>query len=823
MEQLWLDLRYAVRMMNRARTLTLCAVLTLALGIGANTAIFTLINALVVRSLPVSAPQELVQIMSQTPGEPMRVGGFPWRVYEHYRDNQSVFSALFGTTMTRWRVTQDGTESETLWGGHVTGNWFPALGIGPAAGRLIGPQDDRVGGPTAAVAVLNWWYWDSRFNRDPAVVGRQITIENVPVTVIGVAPRDFFGLQAGLRPSVWTPAALAPLLQQGGGANSPQGLERLTLGLMGRLKPGVSIDRARAEMRVLDRFRIDLLAQTNSNPLVRQLKLDVLPASSGFSLFQRQWARPLLVLMGVVAVILFLACLNVATMLLARSAARQREMAVRVSLGAGRWRLVRQVLTESLLVSSVAALVGIALAWVGASALLRMLSSGRPLPGLPAQLELDVKPDLNVLLFTAAAAVLTGVVFGSAPAWSAFASAAISPLRQVGESRSRRLFSRSLVVGQVLLSVALLSAAGLFVTHLSRMRTDDLGFQRESVLLVSLEPAGSGYTSEQLTVIYRELLDRLPTIPGVQLATLSSITPLSGAGWSRFVTVEGFPEDRERRRYVSLNAVAPKYFDTFRMPLLAGRDFAFEDAGRPRVAIINLAMADYYFGRANAIGRHVSIEGDAQPYEIIGIVGNAKYSEPREPAPRTMYLNAFQDNRIASQLALRTTSAPTAIVADVRRLVNDTLKGIKVGKVTTLAEQVDAAIVPERLLAAFSGLFALLGAMLAAIGLYGLLAYTIVRRVPEIGVRMALGATRGDITRMVLRTALGLVCVGLVLGASLALLVQRVLTRALSLPAPGPETILVSAGIMVVVGLLAAAVPARRAARVEPTEALRSE
>jgi predicted permease len=715
---------------------------------------------------------------------------------------------------------------------------------------LIGPQDDRLGDAGAAfggaaVAVVSWSYWQSRFDLDPAIVGKAITIDGVPVTVIGVAPRGFFGLAVGLKPDVWLPVAMAPVLEQAranasasasagtgatasaSAAGNPQtALDRLTLGVMGRLKPGVSLAQAQAEMSVLDRWRIEDLAKASTNPLIRQLKLIVAPAGEGFSVLQALWGRTLFLLMAVVCLVLIVACTSVAIMLLARSGVRQREMTVRVSLGASRWRLLRQVLTESLLMSFIASLLGLFIAYAGASALVHGLTSGRRLPGLPERLLVDVQIDLRVLLFTAGAAVLTGLLFGMAPAWSAFSSAPVSLLRHAGETRSRRLFGKSLVVAQVALSVVLLSAAGLFVGHLSNLRDLDLGFRRESTLLVTLEPQGAGYSRQQLTSLSHELLDRLATIPGVRLATLSAITPVSGAGWSRLVDVEGFHEAAADRRYVALNAVAPRYFETYGTPLVAGRDFRFDDEGRPRVAIVNQAMARYYFGDGNPLGRHVTVdgEGQSQPYEIVGVVGDAKYADPHEKAPRTLYLHAFQDGRIGSQFALRTDTAPAAIADDVRRAVGDVLKTVKVGKVTTLAEQVDASLVTERLLATLSGLFAALGALLAAIGLYGLLAYTVMRRTNEIGVRLALGATRGDVTRMVLNGALALLFAGLVAGVPLSMLGRRLAARMVEGVSTGSQfSIVLAAAAMIAVGLLAAYVPARRAARVEPRDALRHD
>lgn len=824
LESLLQDLRFGARLLRKSPGFTAVAVLTLALGIGANTAIFSLINTLMLRMLPVREPEQLVELLTRHPGEG-HWNTFSWQSYEHFRDNNHVFSGLIATGQSPFSgggslyVRGEGLEPENVNGQYVTGNFFPVLGVKPALGRLIGPADNQMGS-SANVAVVSWSYWNSRFQLDRAILGKQIMVEDVPVMVVGVTPPEFFGVQTGNREDIWLPVAIEPIMHPGPRyANT----RYPWLKLLGRLKPGVSIEQARAEMAVLFQWTIEDESKKRNDPNLRLMKSEVEPAGAGLSRLRDLYAKPLVGLMALVGLLL-IACTNVASMLLARGAARQREMAVRFSLGAGRLRLVRQVLTESLLLSVAGSLLGILLAYFCTGLLVRMMGSGR---GFQRVDELQVRPDSAVLLFTAAVALLSGVLFGLAPAVHAMGSAPASSLRhagRAGETRVRRLFGKSLVVTQVAFSVVLLSAASLFIRQLSDLRNLDLGFQRDRVLLVTLDPARSGYSGEQLSRAYRELLRRLEAIPGVRSATICAVSPIEGPGANRDATVEGYQAKPGERRFVMENWIAPKYFETFGTPLVAGRDFNSDDQGRSRVAIVNQTMVRYFFGDRNPIGRHVTFDGDDQAYEIVGVVGDAKYQEMREATMRTIYFNTFQFPGPASQFAIRTSIDPAAVAPEVRRTVRELLKTVTVVRVTTLAEQVDASIVPERLIATLSGLFGALGAVLAAIGIYGLLAYTVARRINEIGIRRALGATRGDVTGMVLRDALAMVCAGLAIGAPIAFWGKSFAASLLpGLPAESAIPIVFGAAAMIAIALLAAYVPARRAARVDPMAALRYE
>jgi predicted permease len=796
--------------MRRNRVFTAVAVLSLALGIGANAAIFSLIDTLMLRPLPVRDPATLVDLVNLYPGDPW-LDSYSFDAWRYLRDRNRSLAGLIATAPARLTILGAGVDGE-----FVDGNYFALLGLKPAVGRLLDPQDDRA--TANGVAVLSWAYWKSQFGLDPSVVGKQITIADAPVTVAGVAPKGFSGIIAEYRTQVWVSFAAVSAIYHLPGPPA--------VTLMGRLKPGVSLEQAQAELAILYRQTFDE-DRVRRDPNMSKVKFKLEHAGPGLSRDEPPWGRlrdlyskPLLFLMAVVGLLLLIACTNVAGMLLARAASRQREMALRVSLGAGQWRLARQVLTESLLLSITGALCGVAVAYFGARALAQIMASGR------VHFDIDVRLDFRVLLFLMGAALLSGLLFGLAPALRAMATAPASSLRTAGnasETRFGRLFGRSLIVAQVVIAVVLLSAAGLFLRHLSDLRNTDLGFQREHILLASLNPSRSGYSAERLSSAYRELLDRLSAIPGVRSATLSGATPISGAAASRYATVEGAGQRGAEPR-VFVNWVAPRYFETYGTPLLAGREFTFQDQAASHVAIVNQSMARHYFGDASPLGRLLILEREDRPFEIVGVVGDAKYLDLHERAPRTVYLNAFSEKGLNShRFAIRAAGDPAAIAGDLRGTVRAVLKDVPVETVT-LAAQMDASIVPERLTATLSTLFGVLGSVLVAIGIYGLLAYTVARRTNEIGIRMALGATRADVVRMVLADALGMAAGGLAIGVPLAVW-SRTFTASLIAGLPATNSLAIAAGAVALtaVALAAAYLPARRAARVDPMTALRYE
>jgi predicted permease len=493
---------------------------------------------------------------------------------------------------------------------------------------------------------------------------------------------------------------------------------------------------------------------------------------------------------------------------------------MRAALGASRPRLALQAITESLLLSSAGAAAGILLAYLGTGVLTRIIAGGRE------PVELRVSPDARVLGFTIAVTIFSGLLFGLAPAWRAWRTAPASPLRdagRAGDSALRRLFGRSLVVAQVALSVALLAGTGLFTGHLANLYAG-LGFERDHVLIVTLDPSKTGYKRADLAGPYRDLLERLEAIPGVRSATLSGMTPISGAGANRDAKVEGYQPAPGELRYLPMNIVGPRYFETYGTPLEAGRDFRFSDQGGSRVAIVNRAFARHYYAGGNPIGKHVLFDGDDRPYEIVGMVGDAKYRDPGEAPGRTIYLNCFQDGKLYSHFSIRARGAPESVAAGVRRTVRETLPALRVEKVTTLAEQVNAAMVPERLIAMLSRWFGATAALLAAVGLYGLLAYSVARRTSEIGVRMALGATPGDVIRNVVGGAFALVIAGLLAGLPAALWGKRFAVALIpELRASIAASLALAVATLLAIAAVAAWAPARRAARVDPAEALRRE
>jgi predicted permease len=818
-ETFFKDLRYALRMLRRSPAFTAVAVVSLALGIGANTAIFSLIDALMLKSLPVQQPEQLVELL--TVRGTSRFNAFSYPAYQAIRDRNRSFSNVFASRTDKFYVVAQGGDPERAETSFVTGTFFAGLGVKPFIGRLITPEDDRAGAP--AVTLIGYAYWKRRFGLDPGVLGKRIVIEDIPHTIIGVTPPEFFGAQVGRSDDIFIPLSTEALIHHPSWTSS-SGYK--WLGLMARLKPGASIAEARAEVATIFKGTVEdelkIMKDAGDMAFVRTWTAEVLPAGAGYSQLRRRFSRPLLILMVIVGLVLLIACANVANLLLARATARQKEISVRVAIGAGRLRLIRQMLTESFLLAFLGGALGIALAWWGSNYLVTFMGTGR----IPIKLE--VHPDARMLLFTLAASFLTAILFGLAPAIRG-ANADIFPaLKDAGRAITgfRHRLGKALVVSQVVVSVLLLVGAGLFARTLMNLESINLGFERGGVLLVSLDPSHSGYKDAQLASVYQELLGRFNGIPGVRSASVSRFSPITGGGVNLTLSIEGQVSRSDQKRSIYINWVSPRYFETLGTPLLLGRDInPNDDPSSNKVAIVNESMARLFFDHANPLGKRI-VMGAGQTTQIVGVVKDAKYLEIREDPTPTVYLGLFQEKKNPySEFELRTSASQTGIIAAVRRKVRDATNGlIAISKTQTLAEQVDASIVQERLIATLSAFFGALGLLLASIGLYGLLAYAVTRRTNEIGIRVALGAGRRDVVRMVLGEAMLLVGIGLVIGIPAALGGARLVsTQLYGVSAHDPITIIGSAVVLIGVALLAAWLPARRAARVDPMVALRYE
>jgi putative ABC transport system permease protein len=799
------DVRYSFRMMRKSPGFTAIAILTFALGIGANTAIFTMMNGLMLHALPVRDPGSLVEILHHGSDEPEPgFNGFTRDAYEAMRDGNHVLSEMIVASLNFCVVSGHGLEPQTVSVSNIGGNFFEALGVKPAVGRLISEQDIKDSSP---VAVVSYSFWKSHLNASPAVIGQKITADDKPFTIIGVTQRGFYGLSNQAKQDLWLP-------------------QYESIALLGRLKPGVSISQARAELSTLFKASVD---RPNGDPFWRQLDLRVEPAGNGVSTpLTQMLSTPLKVLMATVGLLLLLACANLAGLLLARGASRQHEMAVRVCLGAARTRLLRQTLTESLLLSLLGSALGIFVAYFSIEALVRVFASGRFISGLPIHLEMLKTPDASVMLFTVAIALVTGLLCGALPALNASNTApasALLPGSRIGETKRQRLFGRGLVASQVALALVLVSMAGLFLGYLSQLR-NNLGFERNNLLLVTLDFAQTGDNFAQYANLSQELVARLNAVPGVSSATFSEMSPMEGPGAGAIAVAEDHPEKQPE---VSINNISADYFKTYGTPFLAGRDFSSRDQSGSRVAILNEAAARACFGDENPIGKrvtlnHITMTKEEKTFEVIGVVADAKYNHLEQPAPPTIYGNLFREGFVGSQLAIRTKIDPAAVDATVRQVEADVFKNVPIAHMTEMNDQLDSTIVPQRLFASLSAAFGVLGALLAVIGLYGLLAYTVTRRTHEIGVRMALGAESADVMRIVVRDALWMICAGLAIGAPLAFWGKRIAASLIpDLPVASQLPIVVAAAVMITVGLIAAYLPARRAMSVDPLIALRYE
>jgi predicted permease len=836
------DLRYALRILRRSPGFTLVAALLLALGIGANTAIFSVVDAVLLKMLPVREPERLVLLTHG--GGRTQSDSFSYRNFEQFRDHDWTLSGVLSYYPLRLTVSVNGQPEPAINGQLVTGSYYSVLGVNTTLGRTIAPDDDRAPG-AHPVCVISDGYWSRRFGRDPAVVGKTIHVSGFPFTIIGVTPPEFFGLEVGASMDITVPVMMQEQVMPEIRTSANSALDN-RFRIMGRLRPGATMEQAQASLGLLyqqyiaERFERMSNSPKEKKPDSSMLKerLTVASGSKGLSALRRQFSQPLLIVMSVAALALLIACANVAGLMLARAVARRKEMAVRLALGSGRLRLVRQLLTESFLLAGLGGLLGLLFARWGTRLLLPLLSQGE----IP--IHHSFTPDLRILSFTAAVAALTGVLFGLTPAFVATRVDLQSALKQdsQGISGGVRLSSgRVFVVAQVALSLLLLVGAGLFVRSLQKLRQVDTGFARENALVLKLEPVGSdnkGRARSRLTALYDELLRRVVAMPGVQRASLVGYSPISRSEWGVMgqnpefrgaISVEGYQPQSDEDMGIHWMQVYPNSFATLGIPLVSGRDFGAQDSlDAPKVAVINESMARRFFGNESPIGRRFGfgVTERRGEIEIIGMVKDAKYKSLREPNRPMFYLPFAQANTGRGQMTLivRTAEDPALVAVATQREARALDPAMPMFEVETLATQLDASLAQERLVATLSSVFGLLALLLACIGLYGVMAYDVARRIHEIGIRMALGASARQVTQLVLLQTLWLVGIGIVIGLGAALAATRwVKSLLFGLQPHDPMTIGLAVLVLLAVAAVAGYLPARRATRVDPLVALKYE
>jgi predicted permease len=845
------DLGYGVRQLRNNLGFTTVAVLTLALAIGINTLVFSLVDEVLLKSLPVKDPQELVLFRwsAAPPGwdwpadawwetDPVTklttCTSFSLETFSRFGARSEGVADIFAFAPLREpTVNADGRAEIVSRGQLVSGGYFGGLGVPARLGRMIEPEDDRAGAPP--VAVISYGYWQRRFGNDPGVLGKKILVNNAPATVIGVTPRDFPGtLDVGDAPDLSVPLAMLSQVLPDRAEELKQPVKLWWLRLMGRLKPGVTAESARLSLeQTFRQCALDDLAVLPARPpspggrSVLLPVLEIQPGGQGLTEARHSYARELQIMTGLVGLVLLTACANVANLLLVRGAARRREMAVRLALGAGRGRLVRQLLVEHGLLAFLGGVLGVGVAYWGRGLLLAM----HPLlheDGRSLVLNLDL--NLRVLGFTTAVAGFTGILFGLAPALRATRVDLTAEFQGGAAARQRGSFSllgRALIVVQVALSLIMLVGAGLCVRTLRNLHGVDVGFNRGHLLLFRIDAAPLGYKDAQNTELNERIARGIGVLPGVQSVTFSAVPSLSRSGWNTRISVQGRPPTSGRMDTAMVNAVDVNYFSTFGIPLLLGRGFTLhDDAAAPKVAIINQKMAEDYFGKENPVGRRFGRKGpeSSGQIEIVGVVPDAKYSDVRDAAPATAYFPALQQVSPEANFAVRSAGDPEGEILSVERAVRAVNPNLPLADVRTQDAQIERLFSQERLFSRLAGFFGLFGLALVSVGLYGLMSYVVLRRTKEIGIRMALGAQRDNVLRLILLQGMAPVGVGLAAGLASAAGVTRLLRSLLYGVEPfDPVTIMLVSLLLAVVASLACLLPAWRAARVDPIAALRHE
>jgi predicted permease len=813
---LWLDrlvqdLRYAARIMRRSPGFTAIAVLSLGLGIGANTAIFTLIDAVMLRTLPVKDPQRLVRITRvDNDGRPLSVS---YPLFEYFRNNLKTITAAAVQTGQTPLITIDGAE-EVVNAELVSGDHYAMLGVAPAAGRLLDSTDDVIA-PAVPSAVISYRYWQQHFGLSPAAIGKTFITGNQIFTIIGVTPAWY----PGTRPTV-EPDITLPLTMMISAAQRTEPTNN-SMDMMGRLAPGITREQADAELQVLwQNFLNPIVAAEpeKDRPDMLKWRAGVLPAAGGINSWRYDYSQALFILMGIVGLVLLLVCANLAGLLLARAASRQREISIRLAIGAGGGRLIRQFLAESFVLAALGGSVGLVLAQWLSRALVVMMAND-------SALNLSTALDWRVLGFTGVISLAACVIAGLAPGWHALRSNLNPGLLQTRAASQPRL-GKTLVVAQLAISMVLLVGAALFGATLVKLYHVDRGLRTDGLLLV--DPRGLvRYPQAKSWAVQQALLERLRTYPGVTSAAAVSVLPIAGNDWVRRVSVEGYQFRADESEGTDFNTVSPNYFNTVGTPLLAGREFdAHDTSASTRVTIVNETFARYFFGNQSPLGRHVTSVDVT--YEIVGVVKDAKYQSLRDAVPKTMYICWLQREGDQASgyyyLARVAAGDPMRLAPAMEKLVRETDSGLRLRSALAYDTIVDRSVSRERILAMLGGFFGMLALVVACLGIFGVMAFQLSRRINEIGLRMALGASRGGIAGMVMREVAVMLAIGVPGGAAAALTLTGLTRKILFGVTPAePGVFVIAAVVLAAAAFSAAWLPARRATRIDPMVALRHE
>ncbi len=826
------DLKLAVRGLFRSPLFSIVAILSLALGIGANTAIFTLIDQILLRKLPVRNPDELVMLYQQGPHSGSNMGSrmHSYPIYEEYRKRGEPLSEVLARRLADASISFD-NQTERVQVEMVSGNFFTMLGVGPALGRVFNSQEDDQVYEGHPVVVLSHHYWNTRFNRDPAVLGKKILVNNFPMSIVGVSAEGFAGIDPARAPQIRVPILMKPAVVPEWSWVQMSNERTRWVQVFARLKPGYTAESAQAPLQGLftqiRQHEMTLPGAKDWSQFQRDQfmtgKLRVEKAAMGYSSLRNDFSTALMVLMAMVGLVLLIACANVANLLIARGFMRQREIAVRLSLGATRGQLIRQLLTESVLLSVIGGAFGILLSMALTRALIGLIPSDQPLLIQPT-------PDLRILLFTFTLTLVTGVVFGLLPALRASNPDQWATLKDtvgaVAGSGGSLFLRKGLVAAQVALSFLLLFGAGLFVRSLQNLQTTDTGVKLDNLLTFQLNPALSGYENQQGINFYNELLDRLGSSPGVKSVAMAAVSILAGNEWDSSMSVEGHEAKDGEDMQAFMNSLSPRYFETMGIQVLEGRDFRRGDAKEDAtVAIVNQKFAKHFFGEKSAVGRRIGFSTGPEAklaIEIIGVAADSLYEGPREGVRRQVFIPNW--GRGGVTFYLRTTAASSAAFNLVRSEVKRLDAGMPVFEMKTLQGQLDETLLSDRLIAMLSAGFGLLATLLASIGLYGVMAFIVARRRKELGIRLALGAEPHGLVWLVMKEVLLLLVIGLAVGIPSAIALGRYVSSQLYGIQPGDPWIAISTVVLLtVVSTVAGMIPARRASRIDPIMALRYE